>query len=118
MGPWSLASAQMCNACALQDLTEPFISSASAAYAAIDVLCIGALRQPLTGAALRRMLVSLGASLAVGGGLAALLAMRGFSAWPQAIASVAGFIVIGAVAYRYRHGGAARGLGTRPWSTS
>jgi O-antigen/teichoic acid export membrane protein len=94
------------------------IYAGAAAYAAIDVLCIGALRQPLTGAALRRMLVSLGASLAVGGGLAALLAMRGFSAWPQAIASVAGFIVIGAVAYRYRHGGAARGLGTRPWSTS
>jgi O-antigen/teichoic acid export membrane protein len=80
------------------------IYAGAAAYAAIDVLCLGALRQPLTGAALRRMLVSLGASLAGGGGFAALLALRGFSAWPQAIASVAGFIVIGVVAYRYRHG--------------
>jgi O-antigen/teichoic acid export membrane protein len=80
------------------------IYAGAAAYAAIDVLCLGALRQPLTGAALRRMLVSLGASLAAGGGLAALLALRGFSTLPQAIASVAGFIVIGAVAYRYRHG--------------
>jgi O-antigen/teichoic acid export membrane protein len=81
------------------------IYAGAAAYAAIDVLCIAALRQPLTGAALWRMLVSLGASLAIGGGLAALLALRDFPAWPQAIASVAGFIVIGAIAYRYRHGG-------------
>jgi len=88
------------------------IYAGAAAYAAIDVLCVGALRQPLTGAALRRMLVSLGASLAVGGGLAALFAMRGFSAWPQAIASAAGFIAIGAIAYRYRHGGAGRSQST------
>ncbi len=80
------------------------IYAGAAAYAAIDLLCVGALRQPVTGAALRRILVSLGASLAVGGGLAALLALRGFSAWLQAIASIAGFIVIGAVAYRHRHG--------------
>ena len=80
------------------------IYAGAAAYAAIDVLCVGALLRPLSGAALMRMLVSLGASLAVGGGLAALLALRGFAALPQAIASVAGFIVIGAAAYRYRHG--------------
>lgn len=92
------------------------IFAGAVAYAAIDVLCVAALRGPLTGAALWRMLASLGASLAVGGGLAALLALGGFPAWPQALGSVAAFIGIGAVAYRYRRGGAA--LGAHPRNAS
>jgi O-antigen/teichoic acid export membrane protein len=94
------------------------IYSGAAGYAAINVLCLVALRRPLTGSALLRVIVSLGASLAVGAGVAALLASRGFSAWPQAIASLAGFALFGAAAYRYRHAGAAHGQTTQPGEAS
>jgi len=94
------------------------IFAGALSYAAIDVLCVAALREPLTGAALWRMLASLGAGLAVGAGLAAALAMRGFAAWPQAVVSVAAFVAIGALAYRYRHAGAAAGLGAHTRSRS
>lgn len=87
------------------------IYAGAAAYAAIDVLCLAALRQPLTGAALWRLLASLGVSLAVGGGLAAALALRGFSAWPQAVVSIGGFALLAATAYRFRHGGGTRRRG-------
>lgn len=92
------------------------IFAGAVAYAAIDVLCVAALRGPLTAAALGRMLASLGAGLAVGGGLAAALALRGFAAWPQALCSVAALLSIGAVAYRYRRGGAA--IGAHPRNAS
>lgn len=94
------------------------IFAGALSYAAIDVLCVAALREPLTGAALWRMLASLGAGLAVGAGLAAALAMRGFAAWPQAVVSVAAFVAIGALAYRYRHAGAAAGPGAHTRSRS
>jgi O-antigen/teichoic acid export membrane protein len=87
------------------------IYAGAAAYAAIDVLCIAALRRPLGGAALGRMLASLAVSLAVGSGLAALLALRSVSASTQAAASLAGFVVIAALAYRFRHGTIGGGLG-------
>jgi O-antigen/teichoic acid export membrane protein len=79
------------------------IYAGATAYFAIDILCIGALRGPLTGAALLRMLLSLAASLAVGVGIAGFLAREGFSAWPQALASAAALLLIGAIGYRYRH---------------
>jgi len=94
------------------------IYSGAAGYAAINVLCLVALRRPLTGSALLRVIVSLGASLAVGAGIAALLALRGFSAWPQAVASLAGFTLFGAAAYRYRHGGLAHDQTTQPGEAS
>ena len=80
------------------------IYAGALAYAGIDLFCIAALRRPLSGASLARMVLSLLVSLAVGGGLAALLALRGLSTWPQAAVSVAAFLAIGAIAYRYRHG--------------
>jgi O-antigen/teichoic acid export membrane protein len=94
------------------------IYSGAAGFAAINVLCLVALRQPLTGRALLRVIVSLGASLAIGAGVAALLASRGFSAWPQAIGSLAGFTLFGAAAYRYRHGTLAHGRTTQPGEAS
>jgi O-antigen/teichoic acid export membrane protein len=94
------------------------IYSGAAGYAAIDVLCLVALRRPLTGRALLRVIASLGASLAVGAGVAALLASRGFAAWLQAAASLAAFTLLGAAAYRYRHAGAAHGPATQPREAS
>jgi O-antigen/teichoic acid export membrane protein len=94
------------------------IFAGAVAYAAIDILCVAALREPITGAALWRMLSSLGVSLAVGGGLAAVLALRGFPAWPQALVSVAAFLSIGALAYRYWRGSAAPALDARPRNAS
>jgi hypothetical protein len=79
------------------------IYAGALAYAAIDVLCVIALQGPLSGSALARLLMSLLVSLAVGAGLAGAFAAHGFSAWPQAAASIAGFIAIGGLAYRYRH---------------
>jgi O-antigen/teichoic acid export membrane protein len=86
------------------------IYAGAAAYAVIDLLGLAALRRPLSGAALGRMLLSLGASLAVGAGLAALLAVRGVASTTQAAASLAAFVLLAAVAYRFRHGIGGRGL--------
>lgn len=93
------------------------IYAGATAYAAIDVVSIVALRKPLTGRALMRMMISLGASVAVGAGLAAALAWRGYSAWPQAFASMAAFTVIGAVAYCYRHRDITLAITARLWGT-
>lgn len=78
------------------------IIAGAAAYAVIDILCIAALRKPLGPGALSRMLVSLGASLAVGAGGAAILAGRGLPASVQAVVFAAAFVLIGGAAYRYR----------------
>jgi O-antigen/teichoic acid export membrane protein len=85
------------------------VYAGAAAYAAIDILCIGALWRPLTGAVLLRLFLSVGAGVAVACALAVMLARRDFSAWPQAVASAAAFGLIAAIAYRCR---------PRPWSAS
>jgi O-antigen/teichoic acid export membrane protein len=78
------------------------IYAGATAYALIDVFCIAALWRPLTGAALLRMFLALGAALAVGVGLAAVMARCDFSRVPQAIASAAALLLFGGVAFRRR----------------
>ena len=80
------------------------ICAGSVAFAAIDLLCIGSLRAPLSTGALLRLFLSLGGSLGVAAGVTAVLASRGFSPWPQAIVFASAFAVLGALSYRYRHG--------------
>lgn len=94
------------------------VYAGGAAYAVIDIFCVGALWQPLTGAALLRMFVGLGIAVALAAGIAALLARLEFSAWPQAIATAATFALFGAIAYRHRRVDAASELPSRPWSRS
>jgi O-antigen/teichoic acid export membrane protein len=94
------------------------IYAGAAAYAVIDILCMGALRPALGAAQLLRMFLLLGTGVAVAAGAALLLAWRDFSAWPQAIASGAAFMLVGAIAYRYRRAADATGLPPRPRSAS
>jgi O-antigen/teichoic acid export membrane protein len=77
------------------------IFAGAAAYLVIDVFCIGALWRPLTGAALLRLFAGLGLAVVLASGIAALLARRDFSVWPQAIAAAAALILVGGAAYRY-----------------
>jgi O-antigen/teichoic acid export membrane protein len=77
------------------------IYAGAAAYAAIDILCVAALLRPLSGAALARVFLSLGASVGVGAGIALLLIRREPSAWLGALASATALISIGAITYRY-----------------
>ncbi len=78
------------------------IYAGATAFVLIDILCIGALRPALSAAVLLRMFLSLGIGVAVAAGAALLLARREFSAWPQAVASAAAFMLVGAIAYRRR----------------
>jgi O-antigen/teichoic acid export membrane protein len=78
------------------------IYAGAVAYAAVDILCIGALRRPLGGRTLSRMLLSLIIGLSVGVGVAALLAGEGFSKWIQAAASAVALVLIGVAGYRFR----------------
>lgn len=94
------------------------IFAGATAYAVIDVFCIGALWRPLTGAALLRIFAGLGLAVALASGIAALLAHRDFSAWPQAIAAAVALILVGGAAYRYLRVDRASGLPPPPWSTS
>jgi O-antigen/teichoic acid export membrane protein len=93
------------------------IYAGATAYAVIDILCIGALRRPLSRVVLWRMFLSLGTGVAVGTGVALLLARQDVSAWPQAMASAAAFVLVGGIAYRYRRVDDAAGLPPRPWGT-
>jgi O-antigen/teichoic acid export membrane protein len=93
------------------------IYAGAAAYAGIDILCVFALRRPLTPAALWRILATLVVSVSTGAGLAGVLSLRGFSAWPQAATEAAAFAGIAALAYRYRHvGTTTHHDDTQPWS--
>jgi len=78
------------------------IYAGAAAYALIDIFCIAALRRPLTGAALLRLFLAMGAALGLGAGLAAVLAQCDFSRVLQAIASGAALLVLGGIAFRRR----------------
>lgn len=95
------------------------IYAGAAAYAAIDLFCVGALWRPLTAAALLNMFAGLGVALALAAGIAALLEHWEFSAWPQAIAAAAAFALAGGAAYRYRRRSAeVSEPPSRPWSPS
>jgi len=78
------------------------IYAGAAAYALIDIFCIAALRRPLTGAALLRLFLAMGAALGLGAGLAAVLAQCDFSRVLQAIASGTALLVLGGIAFRRR----------------
>ena len=93
------------------------IYAGAVAYAVIDIFCIGALKRPLTAAALTRLLAVLGISLTVAVGLAAILARQGFSLGPQALVAALALLLIGATGYRFRHGDLAHGLAARGRST-
>jgi O-antigen/teichoic acid export membrane protein len=73
------------------------------AYAAIDILCIAALKRPLSGAALLRMFLPLSVAVALSSGVCAWLAQRDYTMLPQAIAAAAVFVSIAALSYRRRH---------------
>jgi len=85
------------------------IYAGAAAYAAIDVLCIGALREPLTGRVLVRILVPLATVVALASASAAALSQWNFSRLPQALAAATALIVAGGVAYQKR---------ALPWGSS
>lgn len=78
------------------------IWAGAAAYAAVDILCIRALKQPLGGGALARMALSLGLSVGVGAGVAALLVRGTFPVWTQAAACAVAFVLVGGSAFRFR----------------
>jgi O-antigen/teichoic acid export membrane protein len=79
------------------------IYAGTAAYAAIDILCIAALKRPLSGAALLRMFLPLSVAVALACGVCAWLAQRDYTALQQAVAAAAVFVSIAALSYRRRH---------------
>lgn len=78
------------------------IYAGTAAYAAIDLFCMAALKRPLSGAALLRIFLPLAAAVALACGVCAWLAQRDYAELPQAAAAVAAFLSIAAISYRGR----------------
>jgi len=83
------------------------IYAGAAAYALIDIFCVAALWRPLTGAALLRVFLALGTAVALGAGIAAVLARCDFSVWLQAIAAAAALVLFGGIGFRHRLAGEA-----------
>jgi O-antigen/teichoic acid export membrane protein len=91
------------------------IYAGAIAFASIDILAVAALRRPLTSAVLLPVLLTFGTSLALGAGIAAVLAWQGFGSSWQASSSAAAFILVGAAGYRYGRRRAARTLRLVPF---
>jgi O-antigen/teichoic acid export membrane protein len=78
-----------------------------AAFVAVDILCVRALKQPLGGGTLARILLSLGVAVGIGAAAAAVLAHKGTPIWLQAIVCALALVLVGGAGFRMRHRGAA-----------
>jgi O-antigen/teichoic acid export membrane protein len=78
------------------------IYAGAAAYIAVDILCVGALKRSLGGGTLARLLLSLVLSVGAAACVAALLVRQDFSIWAQAAACAVALVLVGGAGFRLR----------------